>query len=203
MDRKRTYEKLDEPGSEPLKSLKAKSILIVFNGMALEERQALIPELLEKARIVNGYALNCVSPEFVRLMCSGDCKEWPTETVELAWVMWNFIYRRARGGELYCPGDRCQKAATVWSSNFNSDDPIDIFYDERAESATRKLSREQFFDTILKEYTLDMLSVMLRGGDYSQTFYGILEDNPTVSEFQNMMEDELIGGYHRDLIPDP
>jgi hypothetical protein len=198
----------DLKAPQAIKSLKTSAFLEAFKLMDLPERQAILPELLKMAKIVNGYALNCVSPDFVRWICSGDTKEWPQEDVERGWEMWNFLCRRSMGGRLHSYE---YHVGEVWSPLADVDMGCELeqFRDEREDRTDKTITRRSFFNIILKEFTPEKFRFWTDAGGEIMSFAKYMQKGEVLCEGGVMMplvfdhlEDEYVG-YVRDLVPDP
>lgn len=192
-----------------IKTLKRYTILKTFETLDLVEQQDIIPELLKIAKVVNGYALNHVSPDFIRWICSGRIKEWSQEDVERGWEMWNFLYRRAEGGSLIFQSDHHE--SYVWSSLVQGqhDVYLDEFQDSRKQAQHQDeikiMARKSFFSVILKEFTPETFVIDI-DEETDQDFASYME-HVELDKYDSELTFELLEnptvGYIRDLIPDP
>jgi hypothetical protein len=191
----------DDP-MDKIRSLKAHSILQSFNTMDLQEKRALVPELLKMARIVNGYPLDCVSANFVQWICSGEKKIWKEEEVENLWEMWNFLYRKVSGGAIYFVEKWTigrKLIVEVWDVNNDSgyDYDNDEFYDNRSDDYAIT-TRESFFNVILKELIPEQLVIGV--GDSEFNF--IPKGQFSFESFQKKLK-TLNADFSMDYVPDP
>lgn len=213
-----TREQPERAESYSPKSLKAKTLLSVFDTLDLEERRDLIPSLLKKAKILNKHTIDNTSSDFICWICSGKQKEWKQEEVEKAWEMWNFLYRRASGGILF--GHEGIQYAVIfncyysWNEDYGNDHERDKFYDDREkgrvwnnyQGVAIELSRELFFKKILERFTPDNLKINLGiTGDTSEDsiFMWFIEDGISFADFQKTLENPVTGGYEKDIVSDP
>jgi len=213
MERKReTGEDLAD--KRTVKSLKAHSVVETFKTMELAEQQAFLPELLKIGRIVNGYALNHVSPDFIRWVCSGNVKQWSEGDVERGWEMWNFLYRRTRGETMFMDDGYYQ--CYIWGAGEvypGGEKPE--FHDGRnapsypCDSLVEIISRESFFNIILKEFQPNLVRIQIEGTpvqnfeSYMQRKLAYMGQHEEDSELTyDYLEHEQVG-FVRDLVPDP
>jgi len=199
-DTHKEYERDDPMGK--VRSLKAHSILQSFNTMNLQEKRTLVPELLKMARIVNGYPLDCVSPDFVQWIFSGEKKIWKEEEIENLWEMWNFLYRKVSGGAIHFVENWTigrKLIVEVWDVNNDSgyDYDNDEFYDDRSDDYAIT-TRESFFNVILRELIPEQLVIGV--GDSEFNF--IPKGQFSFESFQKKLK-TLNADFSMNYVPDP
>jgi hypothetical protein len=191
-----------------VKGLKSQAIVVAFDTLTLQEKRDLMPELLKMARVVNGYSLNHISPDFVRWMCSGEKKLWEQDELEKYWELYNFLYRRVGGGKI-TGGEHYNQWFLVWSPHQEDTqyEGIDWFEDQRAyEKGTKtvkKITRKQFFDILLKEFLPEHLDIVFSDTEVKFIDYASKNDEKSFNIWDLEEHLDLGAGYYRDVVPDP
>lgn len=200
------------------KDLKSQAILNAFDTIDLDEKRELLSELFKRAKMVNANTPNNISPDFIRWICSGKRVEWKQEDVERAWEMWNFLYRRTRGGALH-NAHTIRQYVIIWNANhygnYEYEHEPDKFYDSRDEdeyehplgTMTIEKTRESFFKLVLEKYTPDEFDINLNVDPDSDDdvigFMDYIEKGTSFADFRKILESPDVGGYEHDLVPDP
>jgi len=152
-----------------VRTLKEQSLLSYFDTLTLEEKRALIPDLLKKAKLCSSYVFDCVSPDFVRWLCSGNLETWKEEEIENLWEIWMFLYHRIAGGLLNPKHEQHgENGHMIWDVNYcNEMYKINTFYDGRYNFDNIEISREEFFHIVLEDSTPNMFNIRHNGNMYS------------------------------------
>jgi hypothetical protein len=185
-----------------VRTLKEQSLLSYFDTLTLEEKRALIPDLLKKAKLCSSYVFDCVSPDFVQWIFSGEKKIWKEEEIENLWEMWNFLYRKVSGGAIHFVENWTigrKLIVEVWDVNNDSgyDYDNDEFYDDRSDDYAIT-TRESFFNVILRELIPEQLVIGV--GDSEFNF--IPKGQFSFESFQKKLK-TLNADFSMNYVPDP
>lgn len=157
-----------------------------FSALPLEDRQDLIPKLLKSARMSNNFCLPEVPETFCKWLFSGEKSLWKDEEVENAWGIWNLLFRRSGGGELFIYGG--YHCVSIYDSSeligFSSNNK-----DEDSDAETR----QRYFANIMEHFFPEDIEIRCEYGKYG---YANLTD---LAE-KYSAEDMTRRGYDRDYV---
>jgi hypothetical protein len=83
---------------DQLPSLGERVFLDAFNQIPLKQRRAMVPGLLECAKVFHGTFLPENTPTFVRWLTSGKIQQFTDAQIEEAMILFEFIYQRGLAG---------------------------------------------------------------------------------------------------------
>lgn len=144
-------------------NLKQLAIKSCFKTLSTPEKRELALELLEEAEYVNAVEISAVDPCF-REWLDKDKHEYDEAEIERIWAMWNFVKDYSISGHYikidplavvypYCQDEDMRKEGRGFSEYITETD------------AHIEVSRNEFFDWVLKNLSPDQLSIELRDVD--------------------------------------
>jgi hypothetical protein len=165
-----------------MKRLREITLISAFESLPLKTRRALVPKLLESAKIISQAALPVFpdttqkGDEFCKWLCrSSEKPTWTDDEVVEAWALWNFIYQRTLtgwtgpvvGGE-FSPGFELDSSPT--GENCWHDNPQGFHIFDEHYALIKTVTRREFFEEILKSSTPDHIDMNSDDGELFPSF---------------------------------